>query len=160
VHTRDTEAIDPPPTHNRGSSKIDFILVSNRFVCAVKARTILPLYDGYLSNHRALLLDFDSSILFAGPTSEVVPPCARQLTSTNPRAVTWYMDAMMRQIGKHDVLRKVEMLKQTSENNKWTPADTQQWEILDRILAQARYYAESKCNKKRKNLDSCRGRPN
>jgi exonuclease III len=30
AHIRDTEAIDPPPTHSRGSCKIDFVLVSNR----------------------------------------------------------------------------------------------------------------------------------
>jgi hypothetical protein len=30
VHTRSTDAIDPPPTYQRGSSKIDFDLVSPR----------------------------------------------------------------------------------------------------------------------------------
>jgi hypothetical protein len=85
AHTQATEAIEPPPTHNRGSCKIDFVLVSSRLVPAIMARTILPLYDGYLSDYRALIVNFDSSILFAGPTSEVVQPRARQLTSTHPK---------------------------------------------------------------------------
>ena len=150
MHTCATEAIDPPPTHNRESCKIDFVLVSSRLVPAIKARTILPLYDGYLSDHRALIVDFDSSILFAGPTSEVVPPRARQLTSTHPKAVSKYVKIMLQQIEKHRVLRKVAELSLRSESNEWTTTDTQQWEIVDRILAQARSYAKRKCNKKKK----------
>jgi ribonuclease HI len=150
AHTRATEAIEPPPTHNRGSSKIDFILVSSRLVPAITARTILPLYDGYLSDHRALIVDFDSSIFFAGPTSEVVPPRARQLTSTHPKAVSRYVKTMIEQLDKHQVVRKVEELRQQSESNVWTETNTKQWEIVDRIMEQARSYAERKCNKKKK----------
>jgi exonuclease III len=89
AHTRSTEALEPPPTYHRGSSKIDFVLVSPRVAQAITSRTILPIHDGYLSDHRALLVDFDASRLFAGPTSDVVPPKARQLTSTNPTVVKW-----------------------------------------------------------------------
>ena len=32
AHVRETESVDPPPTHQRGSEKIDFVLVSNRLV--------------------------------------------------------------------------------------------------------------------------------
>ena len=60
VHTRSTEAIDPPPTYQQGSSKIDFVLVSPRVAQAVTSRTILPIHDGYLSDHRALLVDFNA----------------------------------------------------------------------------------------------------
>ena len=150
AHTRDTEAIDPPPTHSRGSCKIDFVLVSSRLVPAITARTILPLYDGYLSDHRALLVDFDSKILFSGPTSEVIAPIGRQLTSTNPKAVHRYLTAMLRQFEKHDVQGKVAKLRERSDSGTWTQADTRQWEIVDRILTQARLCAEAKCNKKRK----------
>ena len=80
AHKRENELVDPPPTHQRGRKKIDFVLVSQRLVNAIKARSILPIHDGYLSDHRALLVDFDSGVLFSGPTSEVVAPHARQLT--------------------------------------------------------------------------------
>jgi ribonuclease HI/exonuclease III len=148
VHKRETEAVDPPPTHQRGSEKIDFVLVSNRLVRAVKARAVLPLNDGYLSDHRALLVDFDAQKLFAGPTSEVVAPSARQLTSTNPKAVATYTESMLAHIAKHDVLNKVETLRQRSESGQWTEDDTQQWEAVDRIMAQARICSEHKCSKK------------
>ena len=148
VHTRETEAIDPPPTHQRGSKKIDFVLVSSRLAAAVTARAILPIHDGYLSDHRALLVDFDSNVMFAGPTSEVVAPSTRQLTSTNPKVVARYMTVMLKHIAKHEVIRKVDNLRQRSASGLWNAADTIQWEIVDRILSQARACAESQCGKK------------
>ena len=145
VHTRENEAIEPPPTHQQGSKKTDFVLVSERLVQAVKSRAILPIHDGYLSDHRALLVDFDSRILFAGPTSEVVAPKSQQLTSTNPKAVAKYTTLMLQQIAKHNVLSKVENLNLRLQSGNWNPEDTQQWEIVDQIMAQARSYAERKC---------------
>ena len=150
VHRRETEAIDPPPTHQRGSQKIDFVLVSARLVHAVKSRAILPIHEGYLSDHRALLVDFDAGIMFAGPTSEVVAPSARQLTSNNPKAVKKYMQSMLQQLEKHDVVHKIEQLKERSASGNWNQADTQQWEAIDQILAQARTCAENRCRKKKK----------
>ena len=149
AHIKENEDIAPPPTHQRGSQKIDFVLISERLVRAVKARAILPLHDGYLSDHRALLVDFDSRLLFAGPTSEVVAPSSRQLTSTNPKAVAKYTTLMLKQIAKHDVLHKVEHLRMRSQSGNWTIEDTKQWEIVDRIMAQARTFSENKCTKKK-----------
>ena len=149
VHTRETEGCEPPPTYQRGSKKIDFVLVSARLATAVKARAILPIHDGYLSDHRALLVDFDSNIMFAGPTSEVVPPSTRQLTSTNPKVVARYMTIMLQQIAKHDVIQKVEHLQERSASGTWNEVDTRQWEIVDRILGQARTCAEKKCGNKK-----------
>ena len=50
----------PPPTYQRGSKKIDFILITPRVATAVKSVGILPLHDWYLSDHRALMLDLNS----------------------------------------------------------------------------------------------------
>jgi hypothetical protein len=58
----------PPATYQRGSKKIDFVLVSPRLVTAVRAAGILPLNDGYLSDHRALVIDFDPLVFFGGKT--------------------------------------------------------------------------------------------
>jgi hypothetical protein len=90
--------------------------------------------------------------LFAGPTSEVVAPSSRQLTSTNPKAVAKYMTLMLQQIAKHDVLSKVENLRVRSQSGNWNPDDTQQWETVDRIMAQVRLYAERKCTKKKSGM--------
>ena len=149
VHTRSTETIDPPPTYQRGSSKIDFILVSPRVAQAVIPRAILPIHDGYLLDHRALLVDLNARILFAGPTSEIVSPSTQQLTSTNPKAVTKYLRHMLHLVEKHGIWQKVTDLHKLSTNGEWSSDATQQWESVDRLLAQARIFAEHKCGKKK-----------
>ena len=53
-----------PATYHRGRSKIDYVLVSKRLVPSIKVASILALHNGYLSDHRALVVDFDAARLF------------------------------------------------------------------------------------------------
>jgi hypothetical protein len=72
----DAHALDsktyPPATYHRGSEKIDFVLISVSLVIAVWAAFIMARHDGYLSDHQALLVDFDATSLFLGDTSQVI----------------------------------------------------------------------------------------
>jgi exonuclease III len=77
VHALDSKT-DPPATYHRGSEKIDFILISASLVTAVRTASIMALHDGYLSDHRALLVDFDANSLFSGDTSQVTPAVERR----------------------------------------------------------------------------------
>ena len=94
AHAATTDRSPAPATHQRGSEKIDFILVSPRLVEAITSAVILPLQEGYLSDHRALLVDFDATTLFGGKTSFIARTASRRLTSTNPRAVKTYIERM------------------------------------------------------------------
>jgi hypothetical protein len=71
AHSLCTSDFSPmPATYQRGSKKIDFVLLSPRLADAVVGVSILALHDGYLSDHRALVVDFDSALLFGGhPTT-------------------------------------------------------------------------------------------
>jgi endonuclease/exonuclease/phosphatase family metal-dependent hydrolase len=62
---------NPPPTYHRGSAKIDFVLISASLVNSVRAPAIMALHDGYLSDHRALLVDFDVRSMFLSNTSPI-----------------------------------------------------------------------------------------
>ena len=148
VHTLHGK-FDPPPTYQRGSKKIDFVLVSANIVHTVRSASILALHDGYLSDHRALLVDFDASALFLSNTSEVIPPVARRLTSTSPRAMHSYIHAMKLQLERHNIEAKVIKLQQDSERGEWTDGSVEEWERLDCLLAEARRSAERKCKVKR-----------
>jgi len=55
-----------PSTYNRGSQTIDICMGSPEFVVAMTAATILPfgIPIHLTGDHRALVLDFNSSILF------------------------------------------------------------------------------------------------
>jgi exonuclease III len=74
---------NPPPTYHRGLAKIDFVLISASLVSSVRASAIMALHDGYLSDHRALLVDFDAHSLFMEQTSSL----RKQLIGDSPRQV-------------------------------------------------------------------------
>ena len=148
VHAHSGHA-SPPATYHRGTEKIDFVLVLARIAPMVTAAAILGLHDGYLSDHRALLVDFDAHSLFMGNTSPVVASSARRLTSTNPIAVHTYMNAMLTKIERHGLAAKVFNLQQHSESGEWTEAHVCEWEKLDRFLEEARLSSERKCSAKK-----------
>ena len=128
AHSLAMDATKAPATHNRGSEKIDFILLSPRTALAVRAATILPLHDGYLSDHRALIVDFDASVLFAADTSEIVAPPSRQLTSTNPVAVSAYLKHMLQHIDHHRIEERVAWLTERSSEGSWGQEEELKWE--------------------------------
>jgi hypothetical protein len=140
---------DPPATYHRGLAKIDFVLISASLVTAIRAASIMALHDGYLSDHRALLVDVDANSLFSGDTSQVTPAVERCLTSTSPRAVHTYCEAMKEQVDRHNLLAKVKKLQQMSMQNVWTDECALEWEVIDQRLAEARIFAERKCKVKR-----------
>ena len=143
------DATTPPATHQRGSQKIDFILISPRPATAVRAASILGLNDGYLSDHRALVVDFDANLLFSAATSAIVTPYSRQLTSTNPVAVEAYIKHMLQQIAHHRIVERVAWLQDQSNKGQWGQEEVAEWEKIDVSLVQARSAAEAKCPKKR-----------
>jgi hypothetical protein len=108
-----------PATYQRGSKKIDFVLLSPRLIDAVAGVSILALFDGYLSDHRALIVDFDAVRLFGGPTSLIVAPRERRLTSTSPRAVHAYTTHMRSHFEIHRIVEKVAALSEKSAKGQW-----------------------------------------
>ena len=56
---------------------------------------------------------------------------------------------MLQQVEKHGLWQKVSTPQNRSANGEWSLEDTQRWETVDRLLAQASIFAESKCDKKK-----------
>ena len=148
AHTLSTSASAPPPTYHRGSQKIDYVLISPRLRHCVVGVSILALHDGYISDHRSLIVDFDANFLFAGDTSPVVLPSPRRLTSTNPNAVHTYVHTLLQFISKHNLTEKITNLSTRSDSGVWTEEDTIEWERLDCLLVDGRLSAEKKCSRK------------
>jgi ribonuclease HI len=146
IRTSDSSPV--PATYQRGSKKIDFVLLSPRLVEAVVGVSILALYDGYLSDHRALIVDFDALLLFGGPTSSIIAPMERRLTSTNPRAIHAYTTHMRSHFATHRIVEKVAALSAKSAKDQWGPAEILEWEKIDDQLDKARRAAEQKCASK------------
>jgi hypothetical protein len=133
---------NPPPTYQRGTAKIDFgVLILASLVHTVRAAYIMALHDSYLSNHPALLVDFDANSLFLGDTSQVTPAAERRLTSTSPREVHTYISSMKGQFAKHDVITKVNRLHRLSENGQWSDECVSEWDTIDKLLTKARTFS-------------------
>jgi hypothetical protein len=151
AHALDSK-IDPPATYHRGLAKIDFVLISASLITSVRAASIMALHDGYLSDHRALLVNFDANSLFSGNRSQVTPAVKRRLTSTNSRAVHTYVECMKAQVAKHNLLDEVKRLQHLSDKNLWSDACVLEWEVIDRRLLEARIFAEQKCKVKQSGM--------
>ena len=145
AHSLATDPTPLPATFARGSAQIDFVLISGRLVHAVRAASILPLQEGVISDHRALVVDFDEAALFSSKTTEILPPCARRLTSTQPKAVHIYIANMLAFVAKHNIVARVNALCEQSDSGVWTPADVAEWEVIDHLLSQGRSESENKC---------------
>jgi hypothetical protein len=137
AHLLSLDISTAPATHQCGTHKIDFILISPRLVAAVKTVSVLPLHNGYTLDHHALCIDFNAKILFQSKTSPVVPPTQWRLTSTNPTVVTKYMKTLLAFIVLHNIEDKVGLLFDKSKCGlPWTAADSTTFEQIDQLLAQ------------------------
>jgi hypothetical protein len=135
-----------PATYSRGSKKIDFVLISPSLVVAVVGVSILELHDGYISDHRALVVDYDATLFFGGPTSPIVAPQPRRLTSTNPKAVHTYTSHMRSQFEMHLITEKRIALVEKSDSGDWTTSDEDEFNRLDDTLKRGCLAAENKCD--------------
>ena len=149
AHSMTCDLSIPPATYHRGSEKIDFILLSPRVASSVRAASILALQDGYLSDHRALVVDFDARELFASETSPIVTPNTRSLTSTNPKAVHLYVHHLMNFISEQCIEIRIANLVHQSVLGLWGDREVLEWEAVDLLLAQGRIAAENKCPKRK-----------
>lgn len=141
--------LEPPATHQRGSAKIDFVLITPRLKSAVRAATILPICDGYLSDHRALVVDFDPVEMFEDTTTVLVEPASRRLTSTNPRAISPYSKEMKKHFQDNTIVERARKLQQVSNDSQWTNDSQEVYEAVDLLLKDGQSRCEKKCPAKK-----------
>jgi hypothetical protein len=61
-----------PPSHSRGSEKIDFCLASPPLLECITRSGILALDDAFMSDHRVMFLDLDIKRYFNGITPDQI----------------------------------------------------------------------------------------
>jgi hypothetical protein len=93
AHSICTSDSSPSRHHQRGSKKIDFVLLSPRLVEAVVVHSCA--YDGY-SPITEPIVDFDAIAFWWSPRRQSLPHMERRLTSTNPRATCMHTPTHMR----------------------------------------------------------------
>ena len=94
------------PTYQRCSNRIDVIIMSNLALRAVKSMCTLP-YD-YLtfSDHKAVCVDLDVSMLFGSRLDVVTIPTARTLNTKCPQKMQLYEDRLLHEFKSHCIEEK------------------------------------------------------
>jgi hypothetical protein len=59
---------------------------------------------------------------------------------------------MKAQVGKHDILSKVQQLQTITETGQWSEECVLVWEGIDKVLSEARIASKRKCKAKRSDL--------
>ena len=107
------EAIHPHmalPSHQRGSGKINFILVSPRVLTCVTRAGILPMDGAYGSDHRLLFIDADIIKCFHGTTADPVSICTRSFTTKNKKRTDIFRKAIQQEWTQHKMSKRIMIL--------------------------------------------------
>jgi hypothetical protein len=137
-----------PASYNRGTSRIDFILVSPGLLPAVQRSGSLAHYSLMHGDHRAYYLDFDSTLLFADPAYEIAPISSRHLRLHDPRIVQKYREVLKEQLEHHRILDQIEFFIETTQNDAWTETHTNLYQVVDRVITEAMVYAKKSVGKR------------
>lgn len=109
-----------PATYNRGTKRLDYILISKPLAPATSRSGILPFYSLFLSSHRPCYIDIDASSVFQEPTPQLAPPNRRGLQLTDPRKVTKYLDIIKDQLHYHIIINKKGTLQSRADQGSRT----------------------------------------
>jgi hypothetical protein len=126
------------PTCDRGSTRIDFALISPDLVPAVQRCGYMPFRQYIDSDHRFLFLDLSTDILLGDPSKLASLPM-RDIRAKDPRAVTTYLEAKQSHLVNNNFYDRLGQLMQSSE-----PLPDLA-ESLDKLLLQASLHAGKQC---------------
>lgn len=132
------------PTYLRGTTRLDFALISRDLISSVKSCGYLPFNSNFRSDHRFLFIDFDTQSLFGSVTSALSPNTFRELSSKDSKAVNKYIRL------KHDFLVHHNFFGRLRQLGDLVTPDHTLSEQLDRLLTDASLHAEKKCRRKRR----------
>jgi hypothetical protein len=131
-----------PATYNRGSSRLDYILVSSCLLPAVTRSGILLFQSIFYSDHRPCFIDIDPSILFEEKNHDITPPCQRQLQLHDPALVEKYNLILQQQLSYHRIPEKIATPQLAISKYQWNQLCQTQYERIDALITQAMHHAE------------------
>jgi hypothetical protein len=127
-----------PNTYARGSTRIDYALISPELVDAVKACGYEPFHKRVKSDHRGMFLDFDTALLFGNDTQKMSAMAHRDFTAKNPSNNTTYIES------KFAHLTEQRFFYYLAELRDKPHGDHEQAEKLDQMLQDASEVASKK----------------
>ena len=133
---------DQPATYQRGSSRLDYILMSPSLLPHVKAAGYDPFGYRIPSDHRGMYVDFDTESLLQQDLFPLAATEKREFKTTSPGVVQKYVIAKMKYLDNHRFFTRLTYLEQLAN------PDHALAEALDRDFQRASIHAARKCSKK------------
>jgi hypothetical protein len=127
-------------TYNRGSTRVDYVLCTDWIAPSVLHATYEPFGYRTKGDHRNMVLDFDSLILFGNSTSKLSSPVHRLVKSKDHNTVSTYIATKHQYLVEHKFNLRLQQLQ-----TQWDPQVAEQ---LDRDWLRASFHAAWQCKKK------------
>ena len=132
VHEHLHADLPPPATYSRGSSKIDFILISENLLPACRRCGIEPIHAGVVSDHLALFMDRDQVVALQGPLNTIAPASGRVLQCSKVKFVEKYIEVLDQQLEKQYYYQRLASLMLKGTRQSFTQSMHSEAEILTR----------------------------
>lgn len=129
-------------TQISGSKRIDSVLLSHRIMDSVRSIGYAPFGHITNSDHRPLLLDFDTKRLFGDDTDMIFPPQFRGVKANDASSVTTYVE----KLHKHLTSNGAFDIQKALDDDR---ANTITAEMADRLLGEGGDSAEHACKRRR-----------
>ena len=132
-----------PPTYQRGTKRIDYILMSPTLLDKVIAAGCEPFGYRLPSDHRGMFIDMDSYAMFGQEPTPLAPVHKRDFNTTNPATVRQYVAQKAAYLHDHRVLNRLTILENLVQ------PDHDFAEALDRDFQRASFHAARQCSKRK-----------
>ena len=115
----------------------------------VQRVTLLRANEPATSDHLAIVIDIDMSILFRSPCSSMEPPKCRKLTSGNQEAVNSYVSFIKKQFQNHKIIERCQQLREAMETNQFELKHQRRLYALDKQVTEILLGAENQCSSRK-----------
>jgi exonuclease III len=107
---------EPPPTHLRGSKKIDYIMTTRHVAQHVTACGMEPFWYHTDSDHRSIFMDINMKTLIKETPSTTLPANCREMDSKNPSITKKFREHTIQHLKATRTEEKMKHLLENIEN--------------------------------------------
>lgn len=129
-------------THERGSHRIDSVLISQSLLPMVESISYSPVGMIQNNDHRTILLQMSMTKVFGKTSISLTKLHERSVRSNDKQAVTKFTEAMYDHLAANSVFQRSKLLEDIGEFNALV-------ENIDGLIGQASDHAENQCCKRR-----------
>jgi hypothetical protein len=131
-------------TYIRGSTRIDYCLVSLPLVSAIRSIGYEPFHFRSKTDHRGLYVDFNTDLLFGNETHRLANTPLRGINSKDIKSCETFIEASYSHCSENNLFTNLSTLIQSGHR------DDNAIEIFDQLIGAAGAHAEKQCKKKRR----------